>query len=79
MNWTSARDQCRRFGLGYDIASIEDLYEQGTMELIFTSKSNENWNRTFPVRNSHSQSKARKREKARTHGVKHTSYVTAPH
>ena len=37
MNWTSARDQCRRFGLGYDIASIEDLYEQGTIELIFTS------------------------------------------
>ena len=24
-----ARDTCRRFGVGYDIASVEALYEQG--------------------------------------------------
>ena len=31
LNWTAARDQCRRFGVGYDIASIEDTMEQGTI------------------------------------------------
>ena len=30
LNWTAARDHCQDFGQGYDIASIEDLFEQGT-------------------------------------------------
>ena len=29
LNWTAARDHCREFGKGYDIASIEDIYEHG--------------------------------------------------
>lgn len=29
LNYTSAYQLCRRFGNGYDIASIEDIFEQG--------------------------------------------------
>lgn len=37
LNWTAARDHCREFGKGYDIASIEDIYEHGmdTAKYIF--------------------------------------------